>query len=72
MVHVVFDLARHVGHADILRQQINGAAGFRAEFSNLPENLDWPALRRQADRARWPLLSVTRQVDPTRFQHQHS
>lgn len=41
MVHVISDLARHVGHADILREQIDGAAGFRAGFSNLPEDMDW-------------------------------
>lgn len=43
MVHVISDLARHVGHADILREQIHGAAGFRGDFSNLPEDMDWPA-----------------------------
>lgn len=26
LVHVLVDLARHVGHADILREQIDGAA----------------------------------------------
>jgi hypothetical protein len=43
MVHVISGLARHVGHADILREQIDGAAGFGAGFSNLPHDLDWPA-----------------------------
>ncbi len=43
MVHVIVDLARHVGHADILREQIDGTAGLRAEVSNLPEQQDWPA-----------------------------
>jgi len=43
MVHVIDDLARHVGHADILREQIDGAAGLRAQVSNLPEEFDWPA-----------------------------
>ena len=43
MAHVIVGLARHVGHADILREEIDGAAGFRAEFSNLPEHQDWPA-----------------------------
>ncbi|MGN6575804.1 MAG: DinB family protein [Nocardioides sp.] len=42
MVHVLVDLTRHVGHADILREGIDGAAGVRAQGSNLPE-LDWPA-----------------------------
>jgi len=43
MVHVIDDLARHVGHADILREQVDGAAGLRAQVSNLPEEFDWPA-----------------------------
>lgn len=42
MVHVIFDLARHAGHADILREQIDGAAGLSAKVSNLPEQ-DWAA-----------------------------
>jgi hypothetical protein len=43
MVHAIAELARHVGHADILREQIDGAVGLRAEVSNLPEQQDWPA-----------------------------
>jgi hypothetical protein len=43
MVHNIAELARHVGHADILREQIDGAVGFRADASNLPEGQDWPA-----------------------------
>ena len=42
IVHVIVDLARHGGQADILREQIDGAAGLRAEASNLPEQQDWP------------------------------
>jgi uncharacterized damage-inducible protein DinB len=43
IVHVIDDLARHVGQADILREQIDGAAGLGAEKSNLPQGQDWPA-----------------------------
>jgi hypothetical protein len=39
---VLVDLARHAGHADILRESIDGAAGLSAENPNLPEQ-DWPA-----------------------------
>jgi uncharacterized damage-inducible protein DinB len=42
LVHVIVDLARHTGHADILREEIDGQAGLRAEASNLPEQQDWP------------------------------
>jgi uncharacterized damage-inducible protein DinB len=43
MTHVIVDLARHVGQADILREEIDGAAGLRVEASNLPDQPDWPA-----------------------------
>lgn len=43
LVHVIADLARHAGHADILREQADGAAGFLVASSNLPEDVDWPA-----------------------------
>ena len=36
----VFD---HAGASELLREQIDGAAGLRAEASNLPEQQDWPA-----------------------------
>lgn len=43
IVHVIADLTRHVGHADILREGIDGAAGLRPSVSNLPESYDWAA-----------------------------
>ena len=42
LVHVLNDLARHAGHADILRESIDGAAGLRPASSNLPDH-DWAA-----------------------------
>jgi uncharacterized damage-inducible protein DinB len=42
MVHVACDLARHAGHADILREVIDGAVGWRSPGDNLPD-IDWPA-----------------------------
>ena len=41
LVHVIVDLARHVGQADILREKIDGRAGLRADVANLPEHQDW-------------------------------
>ena len=41
VVHVLADLSRHVGQADILRETIDGQAGLRSGVSNLPENQDW-------------------------------
>ena len=43
IVHVTMDLTRHAGHADIIREGIDGAAGLRADGSNLPYD----------DAARW-------------------
>jgi uncharacterized damage-inducible protein DinB len=42
MVHVTSDLMRHAGHADILREQIDGAVGLRRPGDNIPD-VDWPA-----------------------------
>ncbi|UNX54582.1 DinB family protein [Georgenia sp. TF02-10] len=37
LVHVIADTARHAGHADILREQLDGAVGLRVGVSNLPD-----------------------------------
>ncbi|WP_416954884.1 DinB family protein [Nocardioides sp. T5] len=42
LVHVLADTTRHAGHADVLREGIDGAAGLRSEVTNLPD-VDWPA-----------------------------
>jgi hypothetical protein len=36
-VHLVAELNRHAGHADILRELVDGAAGLRAASGNLPD-----------------------------------
>lgn len=46
-VHLLTDLCRHSGHADILREQIDGSAGLGRRVDNLP-GLDadgWDAYR---------------------------
>jgi hypothetical protein len=40
LVHVIAETDRHAGHADIARELIDGAAGLRAEVSNLPDQDD--------------------------------
>jgi uncharacterized damage-inducible protein DinB len=45
LVHVTAEISRHAGHADILREGIDGAIGLRRENSNLPEGEDWPDYR---------------------------
>lgn len=42
VVHVISDTTRHAGHADILREGIDGAIGLRVASPNLPD-LEWPA-----------------------------
>jgi hypothetical protein len=43
LVHLCVEIARHAGHADIVRELIDGAAGMSAGNTNLPER----------DTARW-------------------
>jgi len=48
LVRVASETARHAGHADIVRELIDGAAGLREGVSNLPdENAQWWADYRQ-------------------------
>lgn len=43
IVHVLRDLARHAGHADIMREQHDSAVGLRRESAGIPADYDWPA-----------------------------
>ncbi len=43
IVHVLNDLARHAGHADVIREQIDGSAGLHEDAPNIPDGVDWPA-----------------------------
>ncbi|GAA3206847.1 DinB family protein [Actinocorallia longicatena] len=53
LVHMIVDLQRHAGHADIIRELIDGAAGLRTGVSNLPEADEewWSAYRDRLERA---------------------
>ncbi len=49
-VHVIVDTNRHAGHADIVRETIDGATGLRSDNSNLPsDGFDWAAYRDRLD-----------------------
>ena len=48
-VHVLAEVARHAGHADILRELVDGAAGMRPGDRNLPDR-DAAALRERRNR----------------------
>ena len=43
MVHVIVDLARHLGQVDIVRESIDGQAGLNPRNSNMPDDQDWDA-----------------------------
>jgi hypothetical protein len=52
IIHVIADVQRHAGHADIVRELIDGAVGMIPDAGNLPE-LDaawWAAYREQLER----------------------
>jgi uncharacterized damage-inducible protein DinB len=52
LVHVIGDTTRHAGHADIVRELIDGRAGIRPDNSNLPPVADdwWPAYVERLER----------------------
>ncbi|MGJ6979772.1 DinB family protein [Aestuariimicrobium soli] len=43
-VHLLYDISRHAGHLDIVRELTDGSVGLRAPGDNLP-TMDWPAYR---------------------------
>jgi uncharacterized damage-inducible protein DinB len=53
LVHVIAESARHAGHADIVREMIDGAAGLRADNGNLPDEdaAWWQAYRSRVEEA---------------------
>ncbi|MEN0135135.1 MAG: DinB family protein [Rhodococcus sp. (in: high G+C Gram-positive bacteria)] len=53
LVHVVAETHRHAGHADIVRELVDGTAGLRADNDNLPtaERTWWENYRARVERA---------------------
>jgi Protein of unknown function (DUF664) len=53
LVRVATETARHAGHADIVRELIDGTVGWTLRESNLPSGDDpsWPAHRDRVERA---------------------
>jgi uncharacterized damage-inducible protein DinB len=62
LVHMVAETQRHAGHADILRESVDGAAGRRPEDANLDRGYDWPA---HVDRVEAAARAAARTWDPT-------
>lgn len=58
LVHVIAETARHAGHADVLRELIDGTAGMRPGDGNLPQR---PADEWSAYYAR--IVSAAREAD---------
>jgi uncharacterized damage-inducible protein DinB len=54
LVHVIAETHRHAGHADIIRELIDGAVGWRADNDNLPAGVDgawWEGYRDRLESA---------------------
>jgi hypothetical protein len=50
LVHTIQETARHSGHADIIRESIDGAAGLRENVSNLPPEATADAWKQHYDK----------------------
>lgn len=53
LVHVIAETPRHAGHADIVRELIDGAVGMRADNDNMPagDQAWWADHRSRVERA---------------------
>jgi uncharacterized protein DUF664 len=53
LVHVATETCQHAGHADIIRELIDGAVGLTAERPNLPsgDQAWWNTYRQRVERA---------------------
>jgi uncharacterized damage-inducible protein DinB len=53
LIHVIAEVDRHAGHADIVREMIDGAAGLRRDNSNLMpgDTSTWEQYRERLERA---------------------
>jgi hypothetical protein len=50
LIHMIAETNRHAGHADIVRELIDGAAGLRQDSDNLWQ-VDWASHRERLERA---------------------
>jgi hypothetical protein len=53
LVHVVAETHRHAGHADLVRELVDGAVGYRSDDDNLPSATPawWRSYRDRVERA---------------------
>jgi len=60
LVHTIQETARHAGHADIIREAIDGAAGLREGVTGMPPKADAAAWKQHYDK----LESIARSTRP--------
>jgi hypothetical protein len=60
LVHTIQETARHAGHADIIRESIDGAVGLREGVSNMPQEAGAAAWKQHYGK----LESIARSVSP--------
>ena len=63
LVHMIAEAHRHAGHADVLREGLDGSAGLRPDSTNLPEGMDWAEHVARVDRVAQE--AAARSVGPT-------
>lgn len=53
LVHVISDLQRHAGHADVVRELVDGTVGLRSGTDNMPpgDRAWWEEYRQRLERA---------------------
>jgi len=53
LVHMIAETHRHAGHADIVRELVDGSRGLRATSANLPDfdDAEWASHRDAIERA---------------------
>lgn len=53
LVHMIAETERHAGHADIIRESIDGAVGIRPQATNIPseDELSWTDYRQRIEDA---------------------
>lgn len=53
LLHVVAETHRHAGHADVVRELVDGAAGYRSDNDNLPalDEQEWDRYRERIEQA---------------------
>jgi uncharacterized damage-inducible protein DinB len=56
LVHMITETCRHAGHADIVRELIDGSAGYHPTVSNLPEG--WSELHKRVEIAAREAASI--------------